>query len=331
MIRSILLSEDAGALSRVYSPAARRRLGSLTEYLGEASGPAARGAEITRQAEVAFATWGMPTLTVEELNEHFPKLKAVFYGAGSVRPFAPALFDRGIRVFSAWQANAVPVAEFAFAQIVLALKGYFLVQQLTRTSRAQASALFQRFPGGYEASVGLIGCGAVGRRVAGLLKGMDVTVYVSDPYLSDADAEALGVIKTDLDTLFAVCDVISNHLPNIPSTVGLIRREHLMGMKKTAAFINTGRGPQLSETDLYDALVAEPTRTALLDVMTDEANSDHNPLNALGNCFITPHIAGSAGQEVWRMAQYMLDEFERFQRGEACRYEVTPAMLATMA
>ena len=144
----------------------------------------------------------------------------------------------------------ISVAEEVFSKKRKWLKEGELLDQI---------ALFQMVPGILAAHSAVY----VGRRVAGLLKGMDVTVYVSDPYLSDADAEA--------------------------------------------------------------------TRTALLDVMTDEANSDHNPLNALGNCFITPHIAGSAGQEVWRMAQYMLDEFERFQRGEACRYEVTPAMLATMA
>ena len=331
MTKSLLLGENREALERVYSPALRRRLCEATDCAGAVTDRALWGSEATLGAEAVFSTWGMPSLTPDELARFFPRLRAVFYAAGSVRAFAPALFERGVRVFSAWQANAVPVAEFTFAQIALALKGYFLVQALTRTSREEAGRLFSRFPGGYESSVGLIGCGAVGRRVAQRLGTMDVKVCVCDPYLSEADAARLRVIRTDMDTLFSRCDVISNHLPNIPSTVGLIRREHFMSMKPTATFINTGRGPQLTEKDLYDALTAEPARTALLDVMTDEIHSDTNPLNALPNCFITPHMAGSAGQEVWRMAAYMLDELRRWERGEPCPNEVTPAMLQTMA
>ena len=104
-----------------------------------------------------------------------------------------------------------------------------------------------------------------------------------------------------------------------------------MAMKPYATFINTGRGPQLNEEDLVEKLRADETITALLDVLTDEQYSDTNPLNTLPNCFITPHIAGSKGNEVRRMAQYMIEEYLRFAAGESVRWQVTAAMLATMA
>ena len=113
--------------------------------------------------------------------------------------------------------------------------------------------------------------------------------------------------------------------------MGIIKREYFLSMKPYATFINTGRGPQLDEKDLYDALTTVPTRTALLDVMTNEGHSNENPLNALENCFITPHIAGSSGLEVRRMAEYMMDAFELYEKGEKCNYEVSLAMLETMA
>jgi len=104
-----------------------------------------------------------------------------------------------------------------------------------------------------------------------------------------------------------------------------------MAMKLYASFINTGRGPQLNEQDLYDALTAEPTRTALLDGLTNEADTDNNPLKPLPNCFITPHIAGAVTMERQRLSEYMIDEYERFAKNEETLYEITPAMLETMA
>ena len=77
--------------------------------------------------------------------------------------------------------------------------------------------------------------------------------------------------------------------------------------------------------------MSKPTVTALLDVLIDEEHSDESPLRALPNCFLTPHIAGSMGREVRRMAAYMADECGRWLRGEALRYEVTREMLRTMA
>lgn len=81
-----------------------------------------------------FSTWGMPALGKEQIRAYFPSLKAVFYAAGSVQGFAREYLEAGVQVFSAWAANAVPVAEFTVAQILLAGKGYF--QGLRRQERA---------------------------------------------------------------------------------------------------------------------------------------------------------------------------------------------------
>lgn len=287
--------------------------------------------ERLRHVEAIFSTWGMLSPDEDEIREYLPNLKYVFYAAGTVQGFARPFLNCGVRVFSAWQANAVPVVRFAFAQILLALKGFFPAQAMTRESRARAAEVQSHYPGVFDAKVGLLGCGAIGSRVAEMLKPMDVEVWVFDPFLSDDRAQSLGVTRHSLDEIFAQCDVVSNHLANLPATVGIIRREHLLSMKPYSTFINTGRGPQLDERDLYDMLTLDPTRWALLDVMTDEGNSDSNPLNALPNCQITPHIAGSTGNEVRRMADYMIEECQRIANGEACRYEVSESMLDTMA
>ena len=328
-MEAIYLCRDAATIARVY---AEKQHAALAARVHLPADPA-RSMDDPRlaEAEAVFSTWGMLPCTAEEIRARLPRLKYVFYAAGSVQYFARPFLECGVRVFSAWQANAVPVAQYTFAQIILALKGYYTVQARTRASRADAAALFQHYPGAFDARVGLLGCGAIGSRLAGLLQQLDVEVWVYDPFLSEARAAALGVRRASLEEVFAGCDVISNHLANLPETVGIIRREHLLSMRPYATFINTGRGPQLDESDLREALTAVPTRTALLDVLTDEANSDASPLNALPNCFITPHIAGSSGYEVRRMADYMVEALDRVLAGRPCDYEVTPAMLQTMA
>lgn len=328
-MQAIFLGRDAEAIARVYGPKQRAALRAHVD-LAEAPALSLDDPRLAG-AEAVFATWGMLPCAEAEIRARLPRLKYVFYAAGSVQHFARPFLRCGVRVFSAWQANAVPVAEYAFAQIVLALKGYFTVQAATRRSYAAGAALFRNYPGAYEAKIGLLGCGAIGSRVAELCRALDAEVWVYDPFLSAERAAALGVRRASLAEIFAGCDVVSNHLANLPETEGIIRREHLMSLRPYAAFINTGRGPQLREADLCDALTADPTRTALLDVLTDEAHADDSPLAGLPNCFITPHIAGSAGREVRRLADYMAEALDCALAGRPCRHEVTEEMLRTMA
>ncbi len=284
-----------------------------------------------RDVEAIFSTWGMPETTEEEIKACLPRLKYVFYAAGSVQRFARPFLKSGVRVFSAWQANGVAVAQYTFAQIELALKGYFPTQAAMHTGRAQARAVFEHYAGAFDVKVGLLGCGAIGSLVAEMLKQLDVEVLVFDPFLTEEKAEKLHVRKTSMEEVFALCNVVSNHLANLPATVGIIRREHLLCMKPYSTFINTGRGAQLNETDLYDMLTQDGTRCALLDVLIDERHTDENRLHTLPNCFITPHIAGSSGLEVRRMAQYMIDAFDCVQAGKPSSCEVFEKMLETMA
>ena len=331
-MKAIFLCGNNANVDYVYGPKQLEELNKLTGIENHVyTLDEARADESVRDAEVIFSTWGMPRIEADEIPNVFPRLKAVFYAAGSVQPFAAPFIEKGIAVFSAWQANAVPVAEYTLAQILLASKGFFTVQALCRSDRAAAAALNKKYTGMYDITVGLLGLGAVGAAVAELLKGFNCKVLAYDPFASDEKMAALGAERADMDKIFAECDIVSNHLANLPATRGIIKREYIMSMKEHATFINTGRGLQLDEKDLYDKLTQDTGLTALLDVLTDEANSDNNPLNKLPNCFITPHIAGSMGYEVRRMAQYMIDEYVRWSSGEETLYRVTPEMLATMA
>jgi phosphoglycerate dehydrogenase-like enzyme len=134
------------------------------------------------EADVLFATWGMPKLDAEFLAAA-PRLKAVFYAAGSVKGFAtPESYKRGILISSAWQANAVPVAEYSLATILLGLKGFWLSQRLARAGKFN----HQQSPlaGAFRSNVGLVSLGAIGRLVAGHLAKHEINILAYDPFAS---------------------------------------------------------------------------------------------------------------------------------------------------
>jgi len=281
--------------------------------------------------EIAFATWGMPKFTKEEIKEYMPNLKAVFYSAGTVQYFARPFLESGVKVFSAFAANAVPVAEYTFAQITLASKGYFQSAKCYRSLLPRSFSFANSSPGNFECRVGLIGLGAIGQMVAKRLMELDVQVYAYDPFVSKEKAEALNVKLIGLEEIFSSCDVISNHLANKPELKNVFNRRLFSRMKKHSTFINTGRGAQVAEYSLALTLLLHPSITLVADVIKNEYFPYINPLFWCPNAILTPHIAGSTGNEPQRMAYYMIEEMEHFNKGEQTKYEVTVEMLERMA
>jgi phosphoglycerate dehydrogenase-like enzyme len=167
--------------------------------------------------------------------------------------------------------------------------------------------------------------------VAEMLKAFKLEVLVFDPFLSAEKAAALGVRVTDLDEIFSTCQTVSNHLANNEQTKSMLNYSHFSKMLPYATFLNTGRGAQVVEDDLVRALTERPDLTAVLDVTYPEPAPLDHAFYSLPNCFLTPHIAGSLGNEVHRMAEYMYEEFVRYNSGEQNKYEVTEKMLETMA
>lgn len=282
--------------------------------------------------ECLFSTWGMPHLSEEEIIHYFPRLRALFYGAGSVKSFAAPFIARGIKVSSAYAANAIPVAEYTVSQILLATKGFFRSSALySRGEISEARRVAAAYPGNFAVRVGLIGAGMVGKAVCRLLKPYSMEVLECDPYLSDDTALELGVRKATLEEIFATCMVVSNHVPNIPSTRGMFDYRLFSMMQENATFINTGRGAQVVEEDLYRILNERSDLVALLDVTDPEPPHADSPFFTLPNAILTPHIAGSSGNETFRMGEYMLEEYRRFAAGQPLEYEITAEMLPTLA
>ncbi|MGN1417823.1 MAG: NAD(P)-dependent oxidoreductase [Acutalibacteraceae bacterium] len=287
--------------------------------------------EQAQNAQYIFSTWGMEHFSAEEIKTYFPKAECLFYAAGSVQHFAKEFLDCNIRVFSAWQANAVPVAEYTYAQILLALKGFYRAAKRSRFSYYPSAKYAGNCGGVYNAKIGIIGVGCIGRAVAEKLKANDVEVYYYDPYLPEEAAEKLNIQPASLEEIFKNCDVITNHLANKEELTGVLSGRLFDSMKPYAVFINTGRGRQVDEKGLVKAMKKVKTRTALLDVLVHEPLKPFSQIARCKNIIVTPHIAGSLGREVVRMAKYMADDAQRLDNGEAPLYEVTSEMLRTMA
>lgn len=292
--------------------------------------------EMFKKVKYIFSTWYMPLFTTEEIKKIFPLLEAVFYAAGSVKYFAEPFLKANIRVFSAGKANAIPVAEFVSAQIILANKGYFQVQKeykkpLHKLSFNRARNFLQEKHGNYEAKVGLIGAGMVATKVIELLKSYHLEIYVYDPYVSVEKLNKLGATKIELDELFRTCDVISNHLPDTIETKGMLNYSLFSLMKPATTFINTGRGGQLIEKDLTKALRKRKMACALLDVTAHEPLWPWSSLNFTRNIFITPHIAGSVCNEEKRLAKSIFKAYKDFKNGIENSDEITLEMLNRIA
>ena len=281
------------------------------------------------EADVLFATWGMPKLD-EEFLAAAPRLKAVFYAAGSVKCFAtPESYKRGILISSAWQANAIPVAEYSHATILLGLTGFWSSQRLARAGKF--SHQHSPVAGAFHSNVGLVSLGAIGRLVAGHLAKHEINILAYDPYATPAAAASLGVTLVSLQELFAKSHVVSLHTPWLPETEKMINGPLLRSMPEGATLINTSRGAVIDETDLCQVLAERQDITAILDVTHPEPPLPDSPLRTLENVVLTPHIAGSIGGEVARMGYWMNDELDLYLAGKPLQHGVSEDMLARMA
>lgn len=283
-----------------------------------------------RETEFIFSGWKSPIYDAEFLDAA-PRLRAIFYAAGSLRYCTTeAFWARNIPVSSAYAANAVPVAEYTVSVAILALKQFWRRAALARRGEGWGDHT-RPIPGAFRATIGLVSYGMIARRVAVMLAAYDVNVLVYCPFLSEAEADNAGVERVSLERIFRDSDVVSLHTPVLPETIGLIDGHLISLMKPDATLVNTSRGKILHQSSLIDALLARPDLTAILDVTDPEPPTAADPLFTLPNVIVTPHIAGSHGRECQRLGSYMVQEYTRFVAGEELRWRITREMARHMA
>ena len=284
------------------------------------------------EVEILLTSWGVPRLDAAALRR-LPNLRAVFHCAGTVRSFvSQELWDRGILVTNSADANAIPVAEFTFASIVLAGKKAHVLANDARTFREDWSYTTGRGElGNIGRVIGVIGFSRIGRRVVQLVQQLqDVTCLVADPYADPTAVAAAGGRLVPLAELLAASDIVSVHAPALPETRHMIGGPELRAMKDNATLINTARG-SLVDTTALEAECSTGRLHAILDVTEPEPLPAESILYDLPNVEITPHIAGSLGTETRRMSDAALNDLERYLTGQQLMAQVVSEDLSLSA
>lgn len=172
----------------------------------------------------------------------------------------------------------------------------------------------------YGKTLGIAGYGAIGREVAvrAMAFGMDVIAY--DPYCPVEKIEADGAKAVDLDTMLSQSDIISIHLPVLPSTKGMVNKDWFSKMKKTAYVINTARAAVIDQKDFVEALQNGTIAGAAVDVFWQEPIPANHPLLSMRNVTLTPHMAGLTTDVDGWSGNMMGDEVIAYLKGEPRKY-----------
>lgn len=280
---------------------------------------------------VLITGWGAPPISADILDSA-PRLQAIVHAAGSVRRLiGDACWDRGILVTSAASANAVPVAEFTLAAVLMSTKRIFRIRERFRVERRDRPWATE-FPdvGNYGKILGVVGASRIGRLVIDFVRPFGLETVVFDPYLDARDAHELQVRRVGLDELFAASDIVSLHAPLQPATRSMVGDRQLSLLRDGATLINTARDGLVDQRALERELVSGRI-DAIIDATQLADLPPGSPLFDLPNVFLTPHVAGSIGRETRRLTDLALDEVERFVRGEPLLHAVHRSDLERLA
>ncbi|MCZ4254320.1 2-hydroxyacid dehydrogenase [Sulfitobacter sp. G21635-S1] len=264
-------------------------------------------------------------VTADSLD-HAPDLKVIGVSRGGpVNIDSAAAARRGVVVVNAPGRNASAVAEFTIASLLAETRN------LVRGHMNVLGGAFKREfyhidhvgPELCELTLGIIGYGDIGMRVARLAAVFGCRIIVSDPFkeLTEED-RALGIEKVALDALISTADVVTLHPRVTPETRGMIDRSRIESMKKGAYIVNTTRGEVLDYDALYDALKSGHLSGAALDTFNPEPPPADWPLLKLPNVTLSPHIAGASRYSVVKAANMIAEDVARFFDGEPPLYQV---------
>ncbi|MGP3962211.1 hydroxyacid dehydrogenase [Nonomuraea sp. 3N208] len=323
------------ALGGVFPADLLTRLGELADIdpattFTSFEGPAAAAA--LAEAHILVTGWGCPRIDAGVLAAA-PRLRAVVHAAGTVKALVdPLVFERGVIVSSAAEANAVPVADYTMAMLILGAKQTF------SRARRYASAvegtprdwLAGEGTGLHDCTVGVIGASRIGRLVLRRLRSFDVQVLLYDPYVTAAEASDLGVEQVSMDELCRRSDLVTVHAPALPETRHILDGRRLDLLPDGAVVVNTARG-SLIDTEALTRSCAGGRISAILDVTDPEPLPPGHSLFALPNVLITPHLAGAQGRELRRLGEFAVAEVSQLLSGAPLLGRVEPEQLSYIA
>ncbi|PYM24762.1 MAG: lactate dehydrogenase [Candidatus Rokuibacteriota bacterium] len=247
-----------------------------------------------------------------------PKLKLVqLLSAGYDRVDVEAARKAKVPVSNNGGANAIAVAEHTVLLMLAVLKQLVRFHQDVVAGKWRPPASSESPV--YELSartVGIIGLGNIGKKVARRAAAFDARVQYHDILrLTEAEEDALGVRFVLLNELLRTSDIVTLHVPLNDSTRGMIGARELSQMKSGAILVNTCRGPVVDENALYEALKGKRLAGAGLDVLVEEPPAKNHPLFTLPNVTLTPHSAGPTWENWTARFRNGFDNIERVAAG----------------
>ncbi len=217
---------------------------------------------------------------------------------------------RGIVVMNTPFGNTITTAELAIAHIVAAARMIPLASESTRNGKWEKSRFMGMELTGKKA--GVIGAGNIGAIVCDRLKGLHMSVYVYDPFISDERADAMGVTKVEtVAELAETVDVLTIHVPLLEVTRNLVNADIIGRMKKGSIIVNCARGGIVDEDALYEACASGHLRAAALDVFASEPARE-NRLFELDNISFTPHIGASTDEAQENVAVQVAEQMSDY-------------------
>jgi phosphoglycerate dehydrogenase-like enzyme len=320
----IALLVPPAQLSRMFTEEALARLSRLGQVVrgdGTSGEIAADLPELLMNADVAVTGWGAPPIPAELFG---PRLKLVAHAAGSVKRLVPQeVVDRGVQVSHAANVIADAVCEYALTLILMGLRRPHEMNTKIQSGTPWRQAAFSEAHTLAGRTVGVVGAGYVGRKVLRLLEALGAQTLVFDPYAKD-------IATVGLDELFERSEIVTLHAPITPETKHMVKAQHFAKLRDGALFVNVARSWLLDE----DALLKE-LRTgrfwAALDVFDQEPLPSDSPFIGLSNVLVTPHQAGHTVDTQARQGAAMVDEVERFLRGEPLKHHIKPEAFSLMA
>ena len=243
--------------------------------------------------------------------------------------------ELGIPVLFTPGRNADAVADLtlgfmlALARHIYTVNWLLKTGQMTFTVTGDYVAMYGRY-GGFElggVTVGVVGFGAIGRRVVQRLRGFGSRVLVYDPFVPAEAIQAGGAQAAPLDAVVRAADMLTLHCPDTPENYHLINAERIRAMKRGAYFLNLARAAIVDDQALYEALRDGHLAGAALDVFADEPVRPENRYVQLPNVLVAPHLGGATRDVVQHQSDMIVDGIEAWLRGERPRYLADPAVL----
>ena len=263
-------------------------------------------------------------ITREHMERSQGKLKIVArtgVGVDASRIDVEAAREHKVWVTNNPGVNAAAVAELTFAQMIALARHTVEADQAVKDNRWGD---YLRFTGIELAgkTLGIVGMGNIGTRVALRARAFEMQLLVCDPYVPQSHVTALNGRWVDLEELFAESDFVTLHLPYNKETRHIVGGRQLARMKKSAYLVNLARGGVLDEDALYKCLVEKRIAGAAIDVLETEPPRKDHPLLKLDNVLLTPHIGGSTREATLRGERGAAEEVMRVLEGKEPRNPV---------